>query len=92
MYLRDNLLKKGIRAIRKRMVDEKADCIISLMPVKKPQRYGIAELSPDGKNVLRTVEKPKEPKSNLAVIGVCVVNSKFFKVYPKQESSCCSFR
>jgi hypothetical protein len=49
MYLGGNLLKNGIRAIPKIMVDEKADCVISLMPVAEPQRYGIAELSEDGK-------------------------------------------
>jgi len=87
VYLGDNLLKNGIKAIPKKMKDEKADCVISLMPVKEPQRYGIAELSPDGKKVLRTVEKPKEPKSNLAVIGVYAFNSTFFKVYPKLKPS-----
>ena len=87
MYLGDNLLKNGVRAIPKMMVDEKADCVISLMPVAEPQRYGIAELSEDGKKVLRCVEKPKQPKSNLAVIGVYAFNHKFFEVYPKLKPS-----
>jgi glucose-1-phosphate thymidylyltransferase len=47
----------------------------------------IEELSVDGKKVLTIVEKPKEPKSNLAVIGVYAFNSKFFKVYPKLKPS-----
>lgn len=87
VYLGDNLLKNGIKEIPKKMVEEKADCVISLMPVKEPQRYGIAELSEDGKKVLRTVEKPREPKSNLAVIGVYAFNSSFFEVYPKMKTS-----
>jgi len=87
VYLGDNLLKNGIKAISEKMTNEDADCIISLMPVKEPQRYGIAELSEDGKSVLRTVEKPKEPKSNLAVIGANVFNSNFFEVYPKLKPS-----
>jgi glucose-1-phosphate thymidylyltransferase len=87
VYLGDNLLKNGIKTIPELMVKEKADCVISLMPVKEPQRYGIAELSEDGKKVLRTVEKPREPKSNLAVIGVYGFNSSFFKVYPKLSPS-----
>ena len=58
VYLGDNLLKNGIGAIPRKMADESADCVISLMPVKDPSRYGIAELSEDGKSVLRTVEKP----------------------------------
>jgi len=87
VYLGDNLLKNGIRAIPKLMTEEKADCVISLMPVKEPQRYGIAELSPDGRKVLRCVEKPKEPKSNLAVIGVYAFNPSFFEIYPKLKPS-----
>jgi len=55
VYLGDNLLKNGINAIPKKMKDEQADCVISLMPVKEPQRYGIAELSEDGKKVLQCV-------------------------------------
>ena len=81
IYLGDNLLKNGIRAIPKMMVDKKADCVISLMPVAEPQRYGIAELSEDGKKVLRCVEKPNKPKSNLAVIGVYAFNHTFFEEF-----------
>jgi glucose-1-phosphate thymidylyltransferase len=87
MYLWDNLLKNGIRAIPRMMVDEEADCVMSLMPVAEPQRYGIAELSADGKKVLRCVEKPKEPKSNLAVICVFAFNSSFIRAYPKLSPS-----
>ena len=87
VYLGDNLLKNGIGAIPKKMVEEKADCVISLMPVKDPSRYGIAELSEDGKEVLRTVEKPKEPKSDLAVIGIYAFNKTFFEVYPSLKPS-----
>ena len=37
--------------------------------------------------VLRCVEKPKEPRSNLAVMGVYAFNSSFFEVYPKLKPS-----
>ena len=87
VYLGDNLLKNGIKAIPELMVQEKADCVISLMQVKEPQRYGIAELSEDGDHVVRTVEKPKEPKSDLAVIGVYAFNKRFFEVYPRLKPS-----
>ena len=45
------------------------------------------ELPADCEVILRTVEKPKEPKSNLAVIGVYGFNPTFFKVYPKRKPS-----
>jgi glucose-1-phosphate thymidylyltransferase len=57
------------------------------MQVRESQSHGIAELSEDGKKVLRRVEKPREPKSNLAVIGVHAFNHKFFEVYPKLKPS-----
>ena len=69
------------------MKDENADRVISLMPVPELQRYGVAEMSPNGKKIMRTVETPKEPKSNLAVIGVYAFNSSFFEVYPKLKLS-----
>lgn len=87
VYLGDNILKNGIDTIPKKMMENEADCIISLMPVKEPRRYGIAELSEDGKSVLRTVEKPKNPRSNLAVIGIYAFNSSFFEVYPRLKPS-----
>ena len=80
-------IESRIRAIPGTMEDERADCVMSLIPVKEPQRYGIAELSLDGKKVLRTFEKPEEPKSNLAVIGGYAFNHKFFEVYPKLKPS-----
>ena len=58
-----------------------------MMPVKGPQWYGIAEFSPEEKRVLRTVETPREPKSNIAVIGVYGFNPTFFKVYQKLKPS-----
>jgi glucose-1-phosphate thymidylyltransferase len=86
-YFGDNLLKIGIKAIPEKITNEKADCIVPLTPVKEPQRYGIVELSEDGKKALWCFEKPKEPLSYLAVTGVCAFNSSVFEVYPKLKSS-----
>ncbi len=68
VYLGDNLLKNGIRAIPKLMQEEKADCVVSLMPVRDPQRYGIAEMSPIGhqpllksRNVTRIIRRCTKP-------------------------------
>ena len=47
--------------------------------------YGIAELLTDGKRVMRIVEKSREPKSNLTVIGVYAFHSSFFEVYSKMK-------
>jgi len=44
-------------------------CVLFGYQVQDPERYGVAELAPDGR-VLSVEEKPKQPKSNLAVTGL----------------------
>jgi glucose-1-phosphate thymidylyltransferase len=68
MYLGDNLLQGGIEDLVKAFSDHQPDALILLTPVSDPEHYGVAELS-DGQ-VVRLVEKPPEPKTNLALVGV----------------------
>jgi glucose-1-phosphate thymidylyltransferase len=68
MYLGDNLLQGGIRDLVQAFNDNQPDALILLTPVPDPENYGVAELK-DGK-VLRLVEKPSEPKTDLALVGV----------------------
>jgi glucose-1-phosphate thymidylyltransferase len=68
MYLGDNLLQGGIEDLVKAFSDHQPDALILLTPVTDPEHYGVAELS-DGQ-VVRLVEKPPEPKTNLALVGV----------------------
>ena len=68
MYLGDNLLNRGIVEFVDQFVKEKPAAQILLTPVPDPQMFGVAELQ--GDKVHRLVEKPKEPKSNLALVGV----------------------
>jgi len=77
MYLGDNLLREGAKLMVQTFMENKADCVISVKPVKNPSLYGIAEMQ-DGR-ILRLVEKPKQSKSNLAVIGVYVFNESMFE-------------
>jgi glucose-1-phosphate thymidylyltransferase len=44
-------------------------CVLFGYKVQDPERYGVAELAPDGR-VLSIEEKPKQPKSNIAVTGL----------------------
>jgi glucose-1-phosphate thymidylyltransferase len=68
MYLGDNLLRDGLRGLVSTFVEHSPDALILLTPVDDPQSYGVAEL--DGERIVRLIEKPKDPPSNLALVGV----------------------
>ncbi|MGH7909003.1 MAG: glucose-1-phosphate thymidylyltransferase [Thermodesulfobacteriota bacterium] len=76
MYLGDNLLRQGIKPFVQLFSQNGCDCVIGVTHVKNPQMYGIVEMD-DGK-IIRLVEKPRDPKSNLALIGVYVFNHCIF--------------
>src|SRR3954469_25264662 len=68
MYLGDNLLQGGIEGLVRAFTTNRPDALILLTPVPDPEHYGVAEL--DGDRVVRLAEKPPEPKTNLALVGV----------------------
>jgi glucose-1-phosphate thymidylyltransferase len=77
MYLGDNLLRDGIVELVETFRDEQPDALILLTPVLDPQHYGVAELNGQGR-VGRLVEKPKEPRTNLALVGVYMFTPAIF--------------
>jgi glucose-1-phosphate thymidylyltransferase len=68
MYLGDNLLQGGITGLVERFRTGACDALILLTPVPDPQNYGVAEL--DGERVVNLTEKPRTPRSDLALVGV----------------------
>jgi len=68
MYLGDNLLRDGIRGLADEFRAGDADAMILLQRVPNPSSYGVAELE-DGR-VVRLQEKPPEPRTDLALVGV----------------------
>jgi glucose-1-phosphate thymidylyltransferase len=68
MYLGDNLLQGGIDDLVAAFVANRPDALILLTPVEDPQHFGVAELQ-DGR-VVSLAEKPPEPRTNLALVGV----------------------
>jgi len=74
LFLGDNLLKGSIKPVVDRFFQNKASALIVLKEVSDPSMFGVAELDGAG-NVLRLVEKPKEPKSNTVLVGVYLFSS-----------------
>lgn len=69
MYLGDNLIGSGIREFCETFKATRADALILLKRVDDPSSFGVVELDGHGR-VLSLVEKPKHPKSNLALVGI----------------------
>src|ERR1700733_240802 len=74
IYLGDNLLQGGIGDLVSRFQAGRPDALILLTQVPDPENYGVAELS-DGA-VVRLVEKPREPRTDLALVGVYMFTSR----------------
>lgn len=69
MYLGDNLLGKGIRDAARKFRSSASDALIFLKEVQNPQAFGVAVLDEKGR-VSSLVEKPENPLSSLALVGV----------------------
>jgi glucose-1-phosphate thymidylyltransferase len=74
MYLGDNLLQGGIAELVREFEAHAPDALILLTAVPDPENYGVAEVEESaddsGPRVLRLVEKPSHPASDLALVGV----------------------
>ena len=85
MYLGDNLLRDGLRGLVSTFIADEPEALILLTPVDDPQSYGVAEL--DGERIVRLIEKPKDPPSNLALVGVYLFSSSIFAAAKSLEPS-----
>ncbi len=77
MYLGDNILKSGITEFVEGFEDSKYEARILLQKVENPRQFGVAELNGNGE-VTHLVEKPKEPKSDLALVGIYLFKKSIF--------------
>ncbi|MDZ4721286.1 MAG: glucose-1-phosphate thymidylyltransferase [Roseiflexaceae bacterium] len=69
MFLGDNCIQGGISPLIKQFGESDYNAQIVLKQVPNPQQFGVAELDSQGQ-ILRLVEKPREPKSDLALVGI----------------------
>ncbi|MBI5574314.1 MAG: glucose-1-phosphate thymidylyltransferase [Elusimicrobia bacterium] len=85
MYLGDNLIRDGIKSFVDEFRKKKPNSQILLAKVPNPQQFGVAELK-DGK-IVKLVEKPKQPKSDLALVGVYMFDKNIFEAVHKIKPS-----
>ena len=85
MYLGDNLLRNGISDLADHFRHDEHDALILLTRVPDPWHYGVAELS--GDEVVRLVEKPKDPPSDMALVGVYLFGPAIFDAARSIEPS-----
>ena len=78
MFLGDNVIQGGISALIAQFENSNYNCQIVLKQVERPEQYGVAELNPDG-GIRRLVEKPREPKSDLALVGIYMFDAHVFE-------------
>lgn len=86
MYLGDNILKRGIRELVDRFQTGEFAAGIALQEVENPHQFGIADVDAHGA-VQRLVEKPDDPPSSLALIGIYVFSPQVFEAIETIEPS-----
>jgi len=77
MYLGDNIIKQGIKSLINEFRENTSDSRILLAHVNNPRQFGVAEL--EGDKVSKLVEKPQNPKSDLALVGVYMFRRHIFE-------------
>ena len=85
VFLGDNIIQKSINSISKKFEASESDALILLCKVEKPERFGIADVKED--NIVRIMEKPKNPPTNMAVTGIYFLTSKIFDVISRLKPS-----
>ena len=79
MYLGDNLIADELDQYLHDFKQENLDALILLRKVSNPTAFGVAKINEKGE-VLELVEKPKNPPSNLALVGIYFFSSEIHEV------------
>ena len=90
VILGDNIFEADPRSgsrtgFRKDVQEFKSGAKVFLKKVSDPERFGVAELR--GTKVMKIIEKPKNPQSNLAVVGLYFYDENVFDIIKKIEPS-----
>jgi glucose-1-phosphate thymidylyltransferase len=74
MFLGDNVIQGGISSLIAEFANSEWNSQVVLTRVDHPEHYGVAELDDDGR-IIRLIEKPKNPPSDLALVGIYMFDS-----------------
>ena len=85
VFLGDNIIQKSIKDYVKEFENLDYDATIFLCEVDNPSRFGIADIQ-NGK-IVKIIEKPKEPPTNLAVTGIYLLTPKIFDIIDNLKPS-----
>ena len=86
VVLGDNVLGGSIRPFVDSYRAQPSGAKILLRGVRDPERFGVAEVDADGR-VVSIVEKPEEPASDLAVVGVYMYDQRLWEILPSLKPS-----
>jgi len=85
VFLGDNIIQRSISDFVKNFDKSNFDATLLLCEVDNPSRFGIAEIK--NKKIIKIVEKPKNPLSNLAVTGIYLLTPKIFEIIENLKPS-----
>lgn len=85
LYLGDAIYGEGFEA-HHRLFEESGCANLNIVkPVPDPQRFGVANV--EGNRIIKLVEKPQKPESNLAMAGMYFLTNKIWSVIPDLKPS-----
>jgi len=85
--LGDNIINTGLKSQVARYREQSEGAMVLLKRVPDPERYGVAELSPDESRIISIEEKPRHPKTDLAVTGFYFYDANVFHIIDSLKPS-----
>jgi len=85
VFLGDNIIQKPITEIAKKFESSNDNALVLLCEVSNPTRFGIADIKEN--KIIKIIEKPKNPPTNLAVTGIYFLTTKIFEIFARLKPS-----
>ena len=85
VFLGDNIIQKSIKDFVNEFKNSDAEASILLCEVDNPTQFGIADIK--NKQIIKILEKPEIPPTNLAVTGIYLLTPKIFKIIDNLKPS-----